>query len=266
MKYYNDLTNQKIGKLTAIKLCDDRKDSNQTTKLWECKCDCGNIVYKSARILNEAKKLNRNISCGCSTKIDLTGKKFGNITIKRYLYSKQKQRFWECKCDCGDLLILNSNYFKSHKCNCLKLQKQHTNYLYRIRTIFYKMRHRCYNTTDKNYKNYGGRSIKICDEWLNDIDKFVEWSLLNGYKPNLEIDRINNNGNYEPNNCRWVDNYIQANNKTNNINISYNGKIQSLRKWCRELNLPYRKTHKRIKLYGWSIEKCFAEKERVGFV
>lgn len=266
MIYYNDLSNQKFGKLTAIELSNDKKDSNGTTKLWKCVCDCGNIVYKSARTLNEARKLHRNISCGCSSKSDLIGKRFGNITVKKYLYSKQKQRYWECQCDCGKSLILNSNYFSTHKCKCLKIQKQQTKYIYRLRTIFYKMKRRCYNPTAKDYKCYGGRGIAICEEWLNDINKFVEWSLSHGYNSNLEIDRINNNGNYEPNNCRWVDAYVQANNKRNNINITYKDKTQSLRKWCRELNLPYRKTHKRIKLYGWSINRCFDEKERIGFI
>lgn len=265
MNNYIDLSGQKISKLTVIKLSNDKKDSNGTTKLWECHCDCGNIVYKSARVLNEYKKLHKNASCGCAIKKDLTGKRIGDLSVKKYLYSKNKNRYWYCECVCGDNFVKSSSYLLKSKCLCSRKQQKQKQYIARIRKIFYKMKSRCYKENDTSYYDYGGRGIKICKQWLNDINKFICWSLTHGYSPMLEIDRINNNGNYEPKNCRWVDKYTQANNKRNNLNINYNGKTQCLRKWCRELNLPYRKTHKRIVLYKWNIEKCFAEKERVGF-
>lgn len=264
MQKYTDLTNQKIGRLKVVKLS-NQKDSNHTTRLWECLCDCGNITYKSARILNEAKKNAKMINCGCANFNNLIGKKFGDITVKKYLYSKNQKRFWECECICGDVFVFNTEHFSKSRCLCTKKQAERVQYLRRLRHIYQRMKSRCYNEKDKSYWDYGGRGIKICKSWLDNINNFINWSLKHGYSPNLQIDRINNNDDYRPMNCRWADAYTQAGNKRNNLNISYNGKTQCLRKWCRELNLPYRKTHKRIVLYNWDIDKCFAEKERVGF-
>jgi hypothetical protein len=82
-----------------------------------------------------------------------------------------------------------------------------------LRNRFYGMKSRCYNTNCPSYIYYGGRGIKICNEWLYDINNFIEWSIKNGFDRNLTIDRIDNNGNYEPNNCRWVSRKIQSKNK-----------------------------------------------------
>ena len=105
--------------------------------------------------------------------------------------------------------------------------------------VWCAIKQRCFNPNNKRYANYGGRGITICDEWLNDYLAFKEWAMENGYEDNgdLSIDRIDNDGNYEPNNCRWVDRIVQANNKSNNIVITYNGKSQTLRKWSEETGI-----------------------------
>ena len=262
---YQDLTNQKIGHLTVIGLSTDKFDSNGTTRLWVCQCDCGNIIYKSTRHLNEAKKRKMNIACGCQNWIDLSGKTFGDLTVISIVNDGNGKRKWKCKCKCGDILYRNTTYIHKFPYKCIREIKDNTVYRHNIKNTFWKMKQRCYNSNDPNYKNYGGRGISICNEWLNNTDLFVDWSIENGYQEELTIDRIDNNGNHCPENCRRVDMYVQANNKRDNILIEYNNKTQSLRAWCRELQLPYRKTHKRYKMYGWSIERCFAEKERIGF-
>lgn len=108
--------------------------------------------------------------------------------------------------------------------------------LYRI---WCAMKQRCLNPNNKRYASYGGRGIAICSEWLNDYSAFREWAVANGYEndKDLSIDRIDNDGNYEPSNCRWADKITQANNKSNNIVITYEGKTQTLRKWSEETGI-----------------------------
>lgn len=105
--------------------------------------------------------------------------------------------------------------------------------------VWCSMKQRCYNPNNSRYDRYGGRGITICDEWLHDYAAFRAWSLGNGYEDNmgLSIDRIDNDGNYEPNNCRWTDIMTQADNKSSNIQITYNGKTQTLRKWSEETGI-----------------------------
>ena len=145
----------------------------------------------------------------------------------------------------------------------------------RLTAIHSSMKRRCYNPKCKNYNNYGGRGITVCEEWLDNekisfgnhshnITKgflaFKEWALENGYADNLSLDRIDNNKGYYPKNCRWVTQKIQNNNKRNNLLISYKGKIQSLKQWCEELNLCYNKMFQRIILKHWTVKRAFEQK------
>ena len=135
--------------------------------------------------------------------------------------------------------------------------RKHTNERQRIYNIYGLMVSRCYNPSNQAYKDYGGRGIKICQEWLDDRSKFYDWSLANGYKSEYSIDRIDNNKDYCPENCRWTDIYTQANNKRNSLKIFYKGKEQTLKEWCDELELPYKTIHPRITYQKWSPEKAF---------
>ena len=115
---------------------------------------------------------------------------------------------------------------------------------------------RCYKPDTKQYQNYGGRGIKVCDEWKCSIEAFVKWSLENGYERNLTIDRADNNLGYSPSNCRWVCKSVQSNNKRSNKCLEYNGKVKSMADWCRYLGLSYYKVRSRLR-YGWSVERAF---------
>ena len=115
------------------------------------------------------------------------------------------------------------------------------------------MKDRCLNRNSDHYSDYGGRGITVCREWKNDFMTFKTWALSNGYSDNLTIDRINNNGNYEPNNCRWADNDTQSKNKRNNRYITYQGQRKTMAEWAYEFGLAPCTLRKRI-IKGWSIE------------
>lgn len=136
----------------------------------------------------------------------------------------------------------------------------------RLCRIFNAMKSRCYNKNNRQYKDYGGRGIGLCEEW-NDRDKvgvetkgyiaFKKWALSNGYQDNLTIDRIDVNKGYSPDNCRWLSFKEQANNKTNNHYVTYKGKTQSLKKWAEELNINYNTIRQRLNYYHFSVEYAF---------
>lgn len=192
-------------------------------------------------------------------KIDMIGRKFGKLTVLEECEerNKQNQIIYKCLCDCGNIhyvigFNLRSGSVKS--CGCSKGQS-HGKYKTRLYRIFHNMKTRCYNKNYYQYKDWGGRGIVICDEWLNDFMSFYDWSMEHGYQDNLTIDRINVDGNYEPNNCRWVDMKTQNRNKHNNACITYNGKTQTIMDWAKELNLKHNTIYQR-KLRGWKDYEC----------
>lgn len=126
----------------------------------------------------------------------------------------------------------------------------------RLYNTWCRMKMKCYNKNDSHYPYYGGRGITVCDEWLNNVMTFHDWAINNGYRDDLSIDRIDVNGNYEPNNCRWVDQKAQVRNRRNTIQITYKGETKPLAEWCELLNLNYG-TLKRRYYKGWDVPKLF---------
>lgn len=119
------------------------------------------------------------------------------------------------------------------------------------------MKQRCYNSNNDDYHTHGGKGVTVCQEWQgeNGAKNFIEWSIANGYRDDLTLDRIDNNGNYCPENCRWADAVTQANNRSTNHLITYNGKTQTMKQWAIEYNIPYCTLQMRI-VRGWSVEKA----------
>lgn len=173
-------------------------------------------------------------------KYDLLGKKFGRLTVYAVCYNKRGKRAWKCLCDCGNENIVETAELirgKSTSCGCYRKEKNlnivttHGMTNTRLFHIFDSMKARCYRKKSINYNLYGGRGIKICDEWLNDNKKFFEWAFKNGYKEDLTIDRIDVNGNYEPSNCRWITVKEQARNRRTNTMFTYKGQTKCLKEW-----------------------------------
>lgn len=131
----------------------------------------------------------------------------------------------------------------------------------RLLDTYTNMKQRCYNKNAKSFTDYGGRGIKVCDEWFNDFQAFKEWALSNGYNDTLTIDRIDNNKGYSPNNCRWVDRKTQNRNRKNVKYYTINGDTHCLSEWCEILGLNYNRVYGRINICKWSIKKALELEE-----
>lgn len=201
-----------------------------------------------------------------SKRLNLVGQKFGRLTVLNYAYTKNGRAYWECKCDCGNKTFvctyrLTGGITKS--CGCLhseqvsKRMSTHKLSKTPLYDTFCRMKFRCYNKNNPDYKYYGLKGIKICSEWLEDFKTFYDWSLANGYKKGLTIDRINVNGNYEPSNCRWVSWKVQQNNRSNNHLITYNNQTHTLSEWANLLNMPVSRLVRRLSSLHWSVERAF---------
>lgn len=195
--------------------------------------------------------------------IDLTGQRFGRLTVICRADIKSKEIKWICKCDCGNEHITKGIYLRTGEtksCGCIakeaiikrnyKHGKRHT----RLYSIWRDMIRRCESKTRYAHEHYYDKGIRLCDEWRNDFNSFYDWALNNGYTDELTIDRIDVNGNYEPNNCRWVTMKVQCNNRSNNRRISYNGAIHTLSEWEDITGIKSSTIRERIYKYGWSIE------------
>lgn len=195
-------------------------------------------------------------------KVDWVGKRFGVLTVIGYdgvhiTPSGGICKKLKCLCDvCGGVHIKITNSLHD-KCTCPNKprRKTHGKSNTPLYNVWYAIKQRCYYKKNISYKYYGERGIKMCDDWYNDFQTFYNWSMSNGYKKGLTIDRIDVNGNYEPNNCRWIGVYEQANNKRTNINFTYDGKTMSLKAWCRYLNVSYKTCMTRY-YRGHTIEEC----------
>lgn len=155
-------------------------------------------------------------------RIDLTGERFGRLTVIQYSHNQKGMAMWSCQCDCGNVVTtrgkdLRRGFTKS--CGCLSRDMvrerslKHGMYGTRLRRIWGDMRTRCYNQNFPFYHYYGGRGITICQEWQIDFQAFYNWAMDNGYEDSLTIDRIDNNKGYSPDNCRWVTMAEQNKNK-----------------------------------------------------
>lgn len=128
--------------------------------------------------------------------------------------------------------------------------------------VWQGMKKRCYNHNAINYERYGGRGIRICDEWLYSLAKFCVWAIANGWRKGLQLDRINNDKGYCPENCKFSTAKEQANNRRSNVNVTYKGRTQTLKMWAAEIGIRYETLHKRITKLHWDIKTAFEKPTR----
>lgn len=205
---------------------------------------------------------------------DLTGRKFFRLKVKGFagLRGKRKKPQWHCECECGSLTVVQSdNLLSGHtqSCGCYSQEVRvasRTSHGYsrnRKPTPEYKswlgLVARCNNPNSGGYESWGGRGIKVCERWM----KFESFIADMGQMPGkgYSIERIDNNGNYSPDNCKWATRAEQCRNRRSNIIIEYRGERKVLKDWCSILGLKYHTVFARIRYYGWTVERALGVTE-----
>lgn len=278
-----DLTNQKFGKLTVVKKGNGRTTSGGHYKAtWICKCECGNVV----EIDGEKLRRGHTSSCGCLIKEnkgsqfeDLTGQRFNRLTVIKFIpYGEKTVRGynWLCKCDCGKTVKANASKLKNglqQSCGCLKeemkynignVNKKYKFTCKRLYGVYKMMVARCTDPNIREYENYGGRGVTVCDEWLGELgyDAFAEWAFANGYDKDAKrgectLDRKDVNKGYEPDNCRWISNKKQQSNKRTCRQYTYNGETLGIAEWAERLGVSRSKMYHDLVIKGYKIEEFF---------
>lgn len=191
------------------------------------------------------------------------GEKYGRLTVIEYVGKDgYNHKLFKCKCDCGNEIVslgCNIKRGRTKSCGCYKrdlLKEIHTTHGKRnhpLYSVWRSMRKRCENPKDIGYRLYGGRGIRVCDEW-NDFQNFFTWAIENGYKSGLTLDRIDVNSNYMPSNCRWASMKVQNNNKRNTIYISAYGQVHTIAEWEEITGINHETIYRRIKRRGCKDE------------
>lgn len=193
--------------------------------------------------------------------LDLTGKRHERLVVLRK--ADHGRSWWVCKCDCGQITFVRSSNLTSgavKSCGCLKHKphnKTHGESQSKLYRCWTSMIYRCENPKNHAYRWYGERGIKVCKEWQT-YENFKEWVEKTRPNENCTIDRIDTDGDYCPENCRWVDAKDQANNRRTNIVIEYGGKIMNLMQWSEYLGIDYKLIHNRMFKLGWDFEKAIS--------
>lgn len=196
-------------------------------------------------------------------KDDLIGQRFGRlVVISIGEPTPGGNTRWECKCDCGNTALVTGTNLKNgmtKSCGCIRkeissaVHKTHGEKHSKLYGIWSAMKARCKNPNVYAYNRYGGRGISVCDEWQS-FQNFMEWSISNGYKEGLSLDRIDNNGNYEPSNCRWATKEQQSENTSQNVFFTYNGETHTMAQWAKIVGSYEARLSWRYK-QGWPVEE-----------
>jgi len=197
--------------------------------------------------------------------IDILGQRFGKLTVVQ-MTERQNQKqscMWLCQCDCGGNKVVPSHHLRQGlvtHCGCTR----HVTHFksgthFKTKTPVYRawrgIKERCKNPHDKRWGYYGGRGITVCDRWSSFENFYAD---MGDPPPGTSLDRIDNNGPYSPENCRWATSKQQQRNKRNNRIVSYNGESLPISEWCEKLSIGYQVLYFRI-THGWSIERALLQ-------
>lgn len=269
MKALN-LEGQRFTRLTVLRRVENNKKGQSR---WLCKCDCGKEVVVAGHYL----KSGNTKSCGCYRREktqearfnDLTGKKFGRLLVLERTENRGKATTWKCLCDCGNFTRVTASRLVSGEtksCGCIHKEMMHKKFYKhggsssKLVSVWRHMIARCYDKIDPEYNRYGARGISICDEW-KEYGNFYRWAISAGYDENAErgnctLDRVDNNGNYEPQNCRFVSMKVQSNNRRSNRIIDFNGESHTVSEWAEIIGIRPSALSRRINALGWSVEQA----------
>lgn len=259
-KRFKNHIGERYGLLTVIE-----RPAGHGDYRWKCQCECGNTTY--ALINNMKRGVTK--SCGCLHQNDLTGKKFGRLTVlKRVEKLSNGHSKWLCICDCGNIRVaFDTNLKKSYEvsCGCVRREKYISEAKYKgaskddLYKIWASMIKRCYNPKATNYPYYGGRGIRVCDDWIdkkNGYFLFKGWALTHGYEEGLSIERVNYDGDYTPDNCTWIPRKEQMKNTRRTHKLTYKGRTMCLTDWAIELNMNRGTLTDRL-ARGMTVEEAF---------
>ena len=201
---------------------------------------------------------------------DLTGKRFGRLTVIGVEDNGKRKTYYACQCDCGNVKVIRSDALIGGctvSCGCKKKEQDRINLTAnhshkmsgtRLYSIWNGLKGRCNNPNDPRYDRYGGRGISVCEEWNTSFQAFYDWAISNGYSDDLTIDRIDNDGNYDPTNCKWSTSKEQCNNRSSNINIKIGNTTKTLTEWCEIFGVDTKRTMARYSRDGFvSIDRLF---------
>lgn len=248
-----EMAGQRYGMWTVKHYVETRKKK----ALWECVCDCGT----TRNVAGSSLRSGVSRSCGCGEKFhpqgsrDLTGKIFGKWTVVSRAHYKTYQ-FWNCRCECGSTRAVQVRSLlrgQSTSCGCQRAKVQHGWSGTKLYSVWQAMRARCSSPNSSSYRNYGARGISVCERWDASFENFLA-DMGDRPSDDFEIDRIDNDGNYEPLNCRWVSRSDNNRNKRNNRTVKYRGRTELLSDVCERYEHSVSTVSYRTETLGWPLE------------
>jgi hypothetical protein len=257
-----DLAGHRFGRLLAISV-----HAQGQGRVWLCRCDCGAMTTAPARKLRAGRKQ----SCGCLKCCDLTGRRSGRlVVVGPYKIEPYGHRSWRCRCDCGQIRWVRAHRLTgqtTRSCGCITRETltrhghARSRQYHPLYGTWMTMVQRCRNPHRKCYSHYGGRGIRVCEKWEQSFPAFLA-DVGERPSPHHTLDRIDNDGHYEPGNVRWATPIVQGRNRSVTVRVTAFGRTLRLDEWAAETGLTAEIIRARMRDYGWSPEAAVSKPAR----